>query len=255
MAAALASFCCSAAGGTVAGAQGAGEHIALADHAYAAFQATAALEQYRIAIALEPKNYEALCKASRTEIDLAERLPAGREHDTLQAAAQRDAEAAIAVKPRDAEGHFALARALGRKALSLGAIDRIRYAKRIRLEALEALSYDSLHSGALHVMGSWNAEIMRVNGLARAFAKTFLGAEIFGEASWDAAQRYMEKAVAVDPDRLVHHLDLAAIYADRGNVAAARAQYQLIAAAPVREFNDPIYKMKAADRLAKLRER
>jgi hypothetical protein len=51
----------------------------------------------------------------------------------------------------------------------------------------------------------------------------------------------------------VHHLDLAAIYADRGNLTAARTQYQLIIAAPVREFNDPIYKKKASDRLAKLK--
>ena len=96
------------------------------------------------------------------------------------------------------------------KALSLGTMERIKYAKLIRLEALEALKYDSLHSGALHVLGSWNAEIMRVNGLERAFAKRFLGAEVFSQASWSEAQRLLEKAVQVDPDRLVHHLDLGA---------------------------------------------
>jgi hypothetical protein len=131
-------------------------------------------------------------------------------------------------------------------------MDRIRYAKLIRAEALEALKYDSLHAGAIHIMGSWNAEIMRVNGLERAFAKRFLGAEVFADASWDAAQRLMEKAVRLDPDRLVHHLDLGAIYADRGNKAAAREQFLLVIRAPVRQFNDPLYKKKAADRLKKL---
>ena len=132
-------------------------------------------------------------------------------------------------------------------------MDRIRYAKLIRLEALEALKYDSLHSGALHVMGSWNAEIMRVNGLERAFAKRFLGAEVFGTASWEEAQRYLEKAVRIDPDRLVHHLDLGAVYADRGNKIRAREQFDFILSAPMREFNDPAYKKKAADRLKKLK--
>jgi hypothetical protein len=131
-------------------------------------------------------------------------------------------------------------------------MDRIRYAKRIRLEALEALKYDSLHPGALHVLGSWNAEIMRVNGLERAFARHFLGAGVFGQASWNEAQRLMEEAVRVDPDRLVHHLDLGAIYADRGNKLKAREQFDLIIRAPLREFNDPLYKKKAADRLKKL---
>jgi tetratricopeptide (TPR) repeat protein len=235
-----------------AGAQTANERIAQGDRDYADRQAQAALDQYRLALSIEPKNYEALCKASRTEVDLAEGLDRGLVHDSLQANAQRHAEMAIAVNPHDAGGHFALARALGRKALSVGTMDRIRYAKRIRLEALEALKYDSLNPGALHVMGSWNAEIMRVNGLERAFAKTFLGAEVFGTASWDEAQRYMEKAVRIDPDRLVHHLDLGAIYADRGNKVKAREQFEFIIRAPVREFNDPLYKKKAADRLKKL---
>jgi tetratricopeptide (TPR) repeat protein len=233
-------------------AQSAADHIALGDKAYAERQAVAALDQYKIALTIDSKNYEALCKASRTEIDLAEQLEKSAAHDSLQASAQRHAEQAIAVKPHDADGHFALARALGRKALSLGTMDRIRYAKLIRLEALEALKYDSLHSGALHVLGSWNAEVMRVNGLERAFAKKFLGAEVFAQASWDEAQRLLEKAVRLDPERLVHRLDLAGVYADRGNKVKAREQYNFILAAPVRELNDPIYKKKAADRLKKL---
>jgi tetratricopeptide (TPR) repeat protein len=235
-----------------AGAQTASDRIAQGDRAYTDLQAKAALDQYRLALSIEPKNYEALCKASRVEVDLAEGLDPGPVHDSLQASAQRHAETAIAVNPHDAEGHFAMARALGRKALSLGTMDRIRYAKLIRAEALEALKYDSLHAGAIHIMGSWNAEIMRVNGLERAFAKRFLGAEVFADASWDAAQRLMEKAVRLDPDRLVHHLDLGAIYADRGNKAAAREQFLMVIRAPVRQFNDPLYKKKAADRLKKL---
>jgi len=240
------------AAGLPAGAQTASERIAQGDRAYADLQAKAALDQYRMALTIEPKNYEALCKASRTEVDIAETVEKSPLHDSLQASAQRHAESAIAVNSRNAEGHFALARALGRKALSLGTMDRIRYAKRIRLEALEALRYDSLHAGALHVMGSWNAEVMRVNGLERAFAKRFLGAQVFGEASWESAQRYMEKAVKIDPEQLVHHLDLGSIYADRGDKALAREQFQLVIRAPVRLFNDPLYKKKAADRLKKL---
>jgi len=126
------------AAGPRAGAQTASERIAQGDRAYADLQARTALDQYRLALSIEPKSYEALCKASRVEVDLAEGLDAGPDHDSLQANAQRHAEAAIAVNPRNAEGHFALARALGRKALSLGTMDRIRYAKLIRQEALAA---------------------------------------------------------------------------------------------------------------------
>jgi tetratricopeptide (TPR) repeat protein len=238
--------------GPRAGAQSSAEHVALGDRAYAERQAKAALDQYRLALSIEPKNYTALCKASRTELDLAEGLPKGPLRDSLQTGALRDAEAAIAVNPRDADGHFSKARALGRITMGLPLMERIRYAKTIRLEALEALKYDSLNAGALHVLGSWNAEVMRVNGVEREVAKRFLGAEVFGRASWDEAQRLLERAVRLDPDRLVHHLDLGAIYADRGDKARAREQFRLVLAAPVREYNDPVFKRKAADRLKKL---
>jgi tetratricopeptide (TPR) repeat protein len=232
-------------------AQGAAEHLAQADAAYKQRKVRDALEGYLRAIAAEPRNYEALWKASRTEVDLAEPV-SGREADSLLTAARAHAEAAIQVKPADAEGHFSLARAVGRKALSVGVMDRIRFSKIVYAEGTETLKADSLHPGALHVMGMWNAEILRVNGFARAFAKTFLGAQLFSRANWDDAQRYLETAVRVDPARIVHKLDLAGIYASRDNKAKARELYEAVANAPVVEPNDDLYKKQAAERLRKL---
>ena len=168
------------------------------------------------------------------------------------AAAQRNAEAAIRIRPQHAEGHFSLARAAGRQALSVGTMDRIRFSKIVRAEALEALKYDSTHAGGLHVLGMWNAEIMRVNGFARTFARTFLGAHIFALANWDEAQRLLESAVSHDPKRIVHRLDLAGIYADRGDKVKAKGMYESIAAAPIVESNDDLYKRQAAERLKRL---
>jgi Tfp pilus assembly protein PilF len=93
---------------------------------------------------------------------------------------------------------------------------------------------------------------MRVNGFARTFAKTFLGAGVFSLASWDEAQRLLEAAVRNDPMRIVHHLDLGMIYADRGEKEKAAEQFNAIAKEPVREFNDELYKAQAAARLKKL---
>jgi tetratricopeptide (TPR) repeat protein len=224
------------------------EQIALGDRAYDERHASEALEHFTQALHVEPKNYEALWKASRVEVDLAESMPRGSAQDAMLTDAKTHADDAIAAKTDDAEGHFCLARAIGRKALTVGTMDRIKYSKIVRLEALEALKFDSTHAGALHVLGMWNAEIMRVNGLARAFARTFLGAGVFSLASWDEAQRLLEASVRIDPDRIVHHLDLGMIYADRGNRSKALEQFEWIARAPVREFNDELYKKQAAAR-------
>ena len=226
--------------------------VAQGDRDYGERRVAVALTHYLAAIAADPKNNDALCKASRAEADLGESLGRGAAQDSAFAAAMRHAERAVAVAPRSAESHFALARAAGRKALSVGTMARIRYSKVVRTEALESLRYDSLHAGSLHVLGMWNAEVMRLSGFSRAFARTFLGAGVFGLASWAEATRLLEKSVAVEPERIVHHLDLGAIYKDTGNVAGARAQFEWVLRAPERDFNDALYKRRAADLLRTL---
>ena len=233
-------------------AQSPAELIAQGDAAYTARRPQDALEDYTRAIAADAASYEALWKASRCEIDLAETAPNRPALDALAAAGQRHAEAAVRVRPSDPEGHFSLARALGRRALSVGVRDGIRLSGVIRDEALAALAINATHPGALHVLGMWNAEILRINGLSRVFARAFLGAGVFNLASWDEAQRLMEASVQHDPGRIIHRLDLAGIYADRGDRTRARELYVGIASAPLVDPNDDLYKRQAADRLSRL---
>ena len=144
---------------------------------------------------------------------------------------------------------------MGRVALSVGKKERVRYAKDVRTAALECLRLDSVHAGANHVMGRWNAEIMRLSGFSRFMAKNFLGGDVFGTASWAEAVRYMERAVQLDPNRITHHLDLAEVYRDRnkpGDKEKAKTQFQAVIDGPITDFNDAHYKKEAQDELAKL---
>ena len=237
----------------VAAAQSAAEHVALGDREHAAMNVSAALTHYESAIAADSNDYAAYWKAAREAVDLGEFNPSKEERTRLYRQAEQYARRATALMPQDAEGHFHLARAIGRNALTMGTRDRIKYAKEVRNHALEALKYDPKHPGALHVMGVWNAEVMRLNGFSRMIAKNFLGGQIFGEASWPEAVRYMEASVAAEPNRLVHHLDLGKIYADVGQTAKAREQLEIVAREPATELNDTHYKEDAERRLKELR--
>lgn len=233
-------------------AQSPAEHIAIGDSIYARFKPDEALPHYLAAIGSDSSNYEALWKAARSEIDLAEAERDEARRDRFSKAGESLARRAIRVNGRDAESHFHLARALGRRALSVGVRDRVKFATEVRAEALEALRLDAKHPGALHVMGVWNAEVMRLNGVQRFFAKNVLGGRVFGEASWDSAVSYMERSVAVDPDRIVHHLDLGKIYVDLGNKAKARTQFELVVRGRRIDFSDPAYQREAQGLLDKL---
>lgn len=207
----------------------------------------------RAQAATDTTSYAYLVKAAHDAVDRGEFDTNRDEQKALYKAAEQYARRAVAANPTDAEGHFELARALGRAAQSLGARERVKYAVDVRKEALAALEIAPQHAGALHVMGEWNAEVMRLNGFTRLLAKNLLGGKVFGEASWDNAQRYLEESVALEPNRIVHRLDLAAVYADRGDKAKAREQYEWIASAPAVEPNDSHYKDEASRRLRDLR--
>lgn len=230
---------------TAAGAQGAAEHVAAGDREHTAMNTTAALAHYEAAVKADPNSFEALWKASREAIDAGEFNPNAAQRSQHYKNAELWARRAVEQNPRHAEGHFALARAIGRNALTMGSKDRVKFAGDVRSHALEALKYDPKHPGALHVMGVWNAEVMRLSGVARWAAKNFLGGKVFESASWDEAVRYMEESVKLDPDRITHKLDLGKIYLDKGDKAKARAQFEAIAAMPVTEPGDAPRKEQA----------
>jgi tetratricopeptide (TPR) repeat protein len=237
-------------------AQSAAQHVAEGDSAYAAMNASAALMHYKAALAVDSNDYAALWKASREAVSLGEFDTLKSAQRALYVEGEGYARRAVKADSIGTDGWFVLARALGRTSLTMSKKERVKFAKEIRDDALRSLRYDSLNPGALHVMGRWNAEIMRLSGLTRFFAENFLGGEIFHAASWDSAVFYMGKAVKLDPTRLVHHLDLGEIYADRdkrGDEALAKEQLELVVNGTATEYNDPYYKKQAEALLAKLK--
>src|SRR6476661_4504702 len=230
---------------SMAGAQSAADHVALGDKEYVAMHAPASLQHYEEAIKLDPRNYEALWKASRSAVDLGSYENNDKKREDYFKSAELYARRAVEANPTDAEGHFNLARALGKNALTQSPRARIKYANDVRTHALECLKIDPKHAGCLHVMGMWNAEVMRLNGFTRMVAKNFLGGQVFNSASWGEAKRYMEESVAADPDRITHHVDLAGVYRDTGDKAKARAEWQTVMKLPNRDYNDRYYKAEA----------
>ena len=224
--------------------------IVLAEKDRAARNASAALGRYDAALVSAPTNYDLLWRAARELVDLGEAATPPSQRTEYNAKAEAYARRAVAANAGGADGRFMLAVALGRTALTLGSRERVKYAGEIYDQAAAAVKIDPRHAGALHVLGVWNAEIMRLNGITRFAARNFLGGKVFDRASWSEARRYMEAAVAADPGRITHRLDLAKIYADNGDKAKARSTCDEALRMPAVEFNDARYKQQCQERIA-----
>ncbi|HET7040760.1 MAG TPA: tetratricopeptide repeat protein [Gemmatimonadales bacterium] len=234
------------------------DHIHLGVQAVDQRDLPSALRHFEAALAMDSLNYEANWRGSDCLVDIGKETPdsvKSAARDSMYALAEVWGRRAVRVDPNGADGHFVLAQAIGRASLTLGKRERVRRAAEIRSEALRAIELDPRHDGAYHVLGRWNAEIMRLSGIQRFFAKSFLGGSVFNQASWANAFQYMEKAVSLRPDYIYHHLDLAEMYMDNDRWDDARTQLQQVESLPVSDAADPSYKIDATRLLAEIRDK
>jgi len=239
-------------------AQLAADHVAMGSAATEAHDLPAGLAHFEAALELDSTSYEANWRAAIALLDLGEQIPEevkSPERDSLYARAEALARRAVAADSGGAEGYFAVAAAMGRASLIKGKKERIRRAAAIRDAALRTIELDPAHDGAYHILGRWNEEIMRLSGLSRFFARQFLGAGIFSQASWSQAIANMEKAVELDTARIYHRLALAEIYTHRNRFNEARSQLARAIALPPREILDTAYQRKAAALAAKIADK
>lgn len=223
--------------------------LARGDAARAALDPPEALAAYTAAIAADSSDGTAYWKAALTLIDMGKLTPdsvPSPQRDSLYDRSEVLAQRAVKLDPKSADAWFVLANAIGRAALTKSRKERVRRAVEIQQDALTAIGLDQSHDGAYHVLGRWNAEIMRLSSMERFFAKSFMGGSVFNQASWNNAQMYLQRAVTLNPVWIYHRLDLGLVYVDVGNYPAAREQFEMIATLPVADVGDPMYKRDAA---------
>lgn len=239
-------------------AQTAVEHIALGDSAHPFLHPDVALRHYREALALDSLSFEANWKAARALADIAKQLEGDStkdQRDSLYSVGRIYAERALRIDSVHAEGHYVVALVLGRLSRTRGGKERVRFARIIYDEATRAVQIDSTLDGAWHILGAWNAEVKRLSGFTRFFAKALFGAGFMDKANWDDAQRFLERAVAIRPQHVYHRLELAQVYVDVGKYSQAREQLTTIATLPVGDVMDPTYQRQAAKLLADIRDK
>ena len=237
-------------------AQTAAEHIQMGDEAYAIFDDQAALTHYQEALKLEPGNYEALWKASRAMVDIADVIQGtDKAVATRQKAMYTEATAlarkAVGANPNDTWGHFQLAAANGKRLLLLGKKEQIEASKAVRAEIDKAIELDPSNHLAYHALGRWHRRMDEIGG-----AKRFFGGLIYGsipKGSFEESEKNLKKAIELHPEYVNHHLELGRTYVALKKYGLAAEAFQKAIDLPKTTSKDDVLKTEAQAELAKIK--
>lgn len=173
------------------------------------------------------------------------------ENKELATKALAYARRAVKCDPANADAHLSLAICCGKAALFEGAGRRIEMSRLIHDEAEAAIRLDPKSEYAWHVLGRWNYELANFNP-----AMIFLAEAIYGkfpDASNERAAECFERAVAIRPDRVIHHVELGRTYAALGRKPEALAELKMGLSLPSREKEDDESKALARKSIAAIR--
>lgn len=152
--------------------------------------------------------------------------------------------------PDRGENHLTLAIVYGRVAQFASARRKVELSKEIQAEAALAAKLDPRSDYAWHVLGRWNYELANFNPLLKALAQTIYGK--FPEATNAQAAECFQKAIAIAPHRVLHHVELGRTYLALDEKAKAKEELEKGLALPSTEKDDEETKQRAREALRQL---
>ena len=215
------------------------------------FQANDALPLYLSAEKVEPKNPELLVRIARQYRYLMTDASDQQEKLRLGHIALDYSMRAAACGPKDCDAQLAPAISLGKMLPYLPTKEQVSASPRIKASVDQSLAIDARNDTAWHVLGRWHRVLADVGTMKR-----YLAGAIYGQlpqGSNEEAERAMKKAIALNPNRLMHYIELGRIYAQMGRKDDAREVINKGLAMPEIEKDDPETKQRGRETLAKLR--
>ncbi len=214
------------------------------------FQALDALRYYLPAEKLDPSNVALLVRIARQYRHLMSDAKTDAEKLRLGAIALDYGRRAAVLGPRDSDAQLSPAITYGRMLAFQGSREQAAAAPLIKAAADRAIALDPRNDVAWHVLGRWHQALADLGML-----KHLLGGMIYGKlptTTHGAAVDCFERAIAINPRRLRHFIELGRTYAQMGRSAEARKFIEKGLSMPDTEKDDPELKTRGREALAKL---
>ena len=235
---------------TGTGAESADELIQKGDVFYDELQAAEALTFYLPAEKLEPNNVRLLVRISRQYRHLMSDATKTSDKLRLGNTAVGYAQRAVALAPNDPETQLALAISYGKLLPLEETKQQIATSRSLKIAVDKVIALDPNNDLGWQILGRWYRALADVGGVKRILAR--VAYEKLPPAKFEDAVRCFEKAMALNPNRLLHHIELGRTYAKMGREADARKFITQGLAMPETEKDDPETKELGRQILKKL---
>lgn len=235
---------------TGTGAESAGELIQKGDVFYDKLQAVEALKFYLPAEKLDSNNVRLLVRIAREYRHLMSDATNTTEKMQLGTTAVNYAKRAVALSPDDPETQLALAISYGKLSPLEETKQKIATLRLIKIAVDNVIALAPTNDLAWHILGRWYLGLADVGPVKRVFAQVAYGK--LPSAKYEDAVACFEKAIALNPNRLMHYIELGRTYAQMGRDADARRFITKGLAMPDTEKDDPETKNLGRQILKKL---
>jgi tetratricopeptide (TPR) repeat protein len=215
------------------------------------FQPKEALGFYLAAEKLDPKNVDLLLRIARQYRHLSADETKPSEKMRLAELGKGYAERAVALAPNDAEAHLSVAISDVKMLGLLGTKEKLEASRRVKSRVDKVLALDPAKDLAWYVLGCWHQRLADVGMVKRAMAKLAYGS--VPTATNDDAVKCFKKAIDLNPDRLIHYVELGRTYAQMGKKPEARQYIEKGLAMPNVGKDDPDIKQSGRETLSKIK--
>ncbi len=224
--------------------------IAEGDLFYAKLQASEALKYYLPAEKLEPNNVRLLVHISREYRHLMSDETDRTSKVRLGSVAVEYAKRAVAVDPKDPDAQLAVAISYGQVQPYEGDRQRFDAVHVIKNAADKTIQLDPHNDLGWHVLGRWYEGLAEVDPMHRTLAQTLGG---LPPATYEEAATCFEKAMQLNPNRLMHYIALGKVYVEMGKKEEGCRLIEKGLAMQNTEKDDPQTKHEGEEILAKAR--
>lgn len=231
-------------------AQSANELIKQGDAFASKWQTAEALKPYVAAEKLEPENPRILVRIAREYRHLMGDAAQKEEKLKLGGIALDYSLRAAALAPFDSEAQIAPAITYGKMLPFQGSKQQFEGSRRIKESADKALKLDPNNDLAWHILGRWHRVLADISMLKRLFAPLLYGK--LPASTNEEAVTCFERAIKLNPNRLMHYIELGHTYAQMGRPADARKWINKGLGMPNVDKDDPAIKQLGRELLAKL---